>query len=362
MAKRKADILLLGLLVLAINIIAFLALLYFAPKITHKPPQQPPAQNQPPQPSQPQQNNTQTQPPETPKPKPPTIIATIETSGGGRVLANGTYTYTWSSSSPFTLLLKAVPDTCHGFDHWEVNGTEHSGTDLALAITGNTTIRAVFYKPLYTVTINTNATGAAAQINGENHTLPTSLRVPACCTLEVKPLETQNLRPLNDTLSITVKADTTLKLLFQRYAQPIYGIKIYINGKPQEVEVRQSPFVTRKGTIETTSDGLIHINGSMFIYIYVPWNYTHVTVQADIKPLSDYKGFEVGRYCDWGAEPFAYYKSFYDVTRVEFLGCMPVGVSHYGYVSGKRYDFEKPGAIYIVAINVEAWVKIEAYP
>jgi hypothetical protein len=344
------------LVTLVIIVIVSLALLYFLLQ------SKAPSPTQPAQPivnaSRPQQaqNATQAQP----QPRQPTIIATIETSGGGSVLANGTYIYTWSSSSSFTLLLKAVPDTCHGFDHWEVNGTEHSGTDLALAITGNTTIRAVFYKPLYTVTINTNATGAAAQINGENHTLPTSLRVPACLTLEVKPLETPLYKPLNNTLKITVSSDTNIMLYYRQ--KSTNSIQILINGKPQEVEVRQSPFIERNGTIETTSDGLIHINGSMYIFIYVPWNYTHVTVQADIKPLSDFNGFEVARYCDWGTVPFAYYKSFYDVSRVEFLGCMPVGVSHYGYISGKRYDFEKPGAISIDAINVEAWVKIEAYP
>jgi len=307
--------------------------------------------------TQPQQAQNASQP----KTKPPTIIATIEASQGGRVLANGTETVAWNSSRPFTLLLKAAPDTCYAFDHWEVNNTQYNDPTLALAITGNTTIRAVFYKPLYTVKIKANATGIAAQINGENHTLPASISVPACSTLEVKPLETPLYKPLNNTLTITVSSDTNIMLYYRR--KSINSVQILINDKPQSVEVYEPWFAKNinNGTI-SMENGLIHIKGTMYIYIYIPWNFTHVIVQADIKPLSDSNGFNVGRYCDWGADPSAYYKSFYDVTRVEFLGCMPVGVSHYGYFSGKRYDFEKPGAIFIDATNVDAWVKIEAYP
>jgi hypothetical protein len=342
------------LVTLAIVAIVVSAFLYFL--------LQPKTHTQPTQPAQPVVNTTQPQSPQnvTQQPKQPTIIATIETSGGGRVLANGTETATWSSTAPFTLNLKAVPDTCYVFDHWEVNGEERSGSDLALAVTGNTTISAVFYKPLYTVTINTNATGVAAQINGENRTLPISITLPACFTLEVKPLETPLYKPLNNTLKITVSSDTNIMLYYRQ--KSINSIQILINGKPQEVEVKLDPFVKSNGTIETTSDDLIHIKGSVYIYIYVPWNFTRVIVQADIKPLRVPGGLNVGRYCEWGVDPFAYYKSFYDVTRVEFQGCMPVGVSHFGYIGGKRYEYEKPGAIFIDAIDVEAWVKIEAYP
>jgi hypothetical protein len=330
-----------------------LALLYFLlqPKAPSRPTIQPAVNT-----TQPQQAQNASQP----KIKLSTIIATIEASQGGRVLANGTETAAWNSSRPFVLVLEAVPERCMALDYWLVNGTILGERRLNLTIAGNTTIKAFFAKPRYTFTIKTNATGAAAQINSENYTLPASISVSACSTLEVKPLESPLYKPLNNTLSVTVGNDTSITLYYWQKSK--YPVQILINGKPQYVEVREDPFVKSNGTIETTSDGLIHIKGTMFILIYIPWNFTRVIVQADIIRLGNFSGLNVGRYCDWGTDPFAYYKSFYDVTRVEFLGCEPFGVSHFGYVGGKRYDYEKPGAIYIDAINVDAWVKIEAYP
>jgi hypothetical protein len=330
-----------------------LALLYFLlqPKAPSWPTIQPAVNT-----TQSQQKQNATQPKTTLS----TIIATIEASQGGRVLANGTETAAWNSSRPFVLVLEAVPERCMALDYWLVNDTILGERRLNLTIAGNTTIKAFFAKPRYTFTIKTNATGAAAQINSENYTLPASISVPACSTLEVKPLETPLYKPLNNTLTIMVSSDTNIMLYYRQ--KSINSIQILINGKPQEVEVKLAPFVKSNGTIETTSDGLIHIKGTVFIYIYVPWNFTRVIVQADIKPLRDPGGFNVGRYCEWGVDPFAYYNSFYDETRVEFQGCKPVGGLHVGYVGGKRYEYEKPGAIFIDAINVEAWVKIEAYP
>ncbi|MCC5997763.1 MAG: hypothetical protein LM573_01665 [Thermofilum sp.] len=341
------------LVTLVIATIVALALLYFLlqPKAPSWPTIQPAVNTTQ---SQQKQNATQ------PKTKPLTIIATIEASQGGRVLANGTETAAWNSSRPFILVLEAVPERCMALDYWLVNDTILGERRLNLTIAGNTTIKAFFAKPRYTLIIKANATGAVVQINSDNYTLPASISVPACSTLEVKPLETPLYKPLNNTLKITVNSDTNIMLYYRQ--KSINSIQILINDKPQEVEVKLAPFIKSNGTIETTSDGLIHIKGSVFIYIYVPWNFTRVIVQADIKPLRDPNGFMVGRICDWNSDKISYYKSFYDVTSVEFQGRMPVGVSHFGYFSGKRYEFEKPGAIYIFASDVEAWVKIEAYP
>ncbi|MFZ8855161.1 MAG: hypothetical protein ACO2OQ_03240, partial [Thermofilaceae archaeon] len=57
---------------------------------------------QPKAPSQPAQNAVQ------PQPKPPTIMARVEATQGGRVLANGTATTAWSSTKPFTLTFEAL--------------------------------------------------------------------------------------------------------------------------------------------------------------------------------------------------------------------------------------------------------------
>jgi len=339
------------LVTLVIATIVALALLYFLlqPKAPSRPTIQPAVNT-----IQPQQAQNASQP----KTKPPTIIATIEASQGGRVLANGTETAAWNSSRPFTLLLKAAPDTCYAFDHWEVNGTEHGGPDLALAITGNTTITAVFYKPLYTVKINANLTGIATQINGENHTLPASISVPACSTVEVKPLETPLYKPLNNTLKITVSSDTNIMLYYRR--KSINSVLILINGKPQEVEVRQSPFIKNNGTIETTSDGWIHLQGKViFIYVYIPWNLTNVTIEGNL--ISG--NITIWRYCDWGAKPFAYGDGITKSSKtLKFIGCQPDRPPTFIVSGGFRYDYQLPGALVIDLEDGEVWLKIEAYP
>jgi len=68
------------------------------------------------------------------QPKPPLIVATVEASQGGRVLANGTDTATWNSTKPFTLKLAAIPDKGYVLDHWLVNGSD-AGGQLRLNIT-----------------------------------------------------------------------------------------------------------------------------------------------------------------------------------------------------------------------------------
>ena len=363
MAGRR--VLLVVALVLAAVLLAFLHGPTPTPPALAPTPVTPPAQQPVEAPvgvnvTQPQVNVTQ------PAQRARLIVAVVEAGGGGRVLVNGTEASTWNSTRPFTLLLKAVPDTCYAFDHWEVNGTEHSGPDLALAIAGNTTVRAVFYKPLYTVTINTNATGAAAQINGENYTLPTSLRVPACSTVEVKPLETPLYKPLNTTLAVTVKSDTSITL---SYAYKVRSFKVpaLIGGKLQQVEVVEAPFTPSRATVEVEEDGWIHVKGRFAsLLIYIPWNYTHVAVHIrEVKPppgmpLTD--PMSVYRYCEWGADPFAYGHGapiHWCPFTINFTGCIPDPGGE--TISGKRYDFEQPGALRI-DITGEAWIKIEAYP
>ena len=180
MARRKADMLLLGLLALAMSIIAILALLYYASKTAQPPPQQP----QPP----PQQ------------PKPPTITATIEATQGGRVLANGTETATWSSTKPFTLVLEALPEKCYAFDHWLVNGTRHPGESLTLTIAGNTTIKAVFQRLRYKLSAASNASWGLLAVNGSIVKLPFEAELPCGAAVRLALLpgssETHSFTPV----------------------------------------------------------------------------------------------------------------------------------------------------------------------
>jgi hypothetical protein len=173
MTRRKAWIPPLGLLLLAMSIIAILALLYYAFQTAQKPPQQP-------------------QPPEVPQPKPPTITATIEATQGGRVLANGTETATWTSTEPFTLTLEALPEKCHALDHWLVNSTRHPGESLTLTIAGNTTIKAVFQRLRYRLTVVSNASWGLLAVNGSIVNLPFEAELPCGAAVRLALLPGSN--------------------------------------------------------------------------------------------------------------------------------------------------------------------------
>jgi hypothetical protein len=357
MTRRKAWIPHLGLLLLAMSIIAILALLYYASKTAQPPPQQPPAQIQPPQPAQPPQNITQPQPPETPKPKPPTITATIEASQGGRVLANGTATTAWSSTSPFTLVLEAVPDKCMALDHWLINGTiKQTGTRLSLTIAGNTTVRAVFARAKsYWVLVDTNSSWTSASINGTAYALPHELQVPACSVLVIVPRETEKTYPLNKTLTILVTGNMTVKLYYHVKLPPWARFPVVVGGRVVQLEAKWDPEIPCHGVFEVSQDGWVHMDGFFLLFVQVPWNYTRVVVRAR-GVHGDLCAF---RYCEWGEQPIAYGHCFAYRSEVTFIGCRTTDEG--SYIEGKRYPDEPPGAIRIGLIG-EAWVRIEAYP
>jgi len=356
-------------LLVAVALVAILAsaLLYFLlqlktpsqqvtqPAVNATKPQQ--AQNAT-QPQPPAQNATQSQ---LPQPKPPLIIAAIETSGGGRILANGTDTATWNSTRPFVLVLEAVPDMCMALDHWLINGTiKQTGTRLNLTIAGNTTVRAVFARPLYTVLVAANASYASASINGTAYALPQELQVPACSVLVIEPRETEKAAPLNTTVAILVTGNTTLKLHYRVKLPPWAKLPVVVAGTVIYFDVKEDPDVPAAGTAEVTPDGWIHLNGFFAIIIYVPWNYTRVTitargVRAEI--------LDVYRYCEKGSVPKMWGVQLKDEPgyTATFQGCQPVGARTAGWAHGPWLDWNKPGALNIVLWG-EAWIRIEAYP
>jgi hypothetical protein len=324
----------------------------FLQQAGHKPqqPQPTPAQ-------QPPANATQ---PQRPASKPPVIIARIEASQGGRVLANSTGVATWNSTRPFALVLEAVPDRCMALDHWLVNGTDAGPQPrLSLTIAGNTTVKAAFTRPLYTVTIIANYTRASVAVNGTTYSLPQSLVVPACVVLKIEPLETVSIEPINTTTTLTVLGDTAVILLYKLKTR--YDVWAYINGALQPVEVYEPWFAKKinNGTM-SIEDGWIHINGNFSLLLYIPWNYTHVVIEGKYVTGS----VTIYRICEWGTDPHAYGTSINFLRhRIEFSGCQVVGMKPYecDRIGGRRYDFEKPGAL-ILDIHGEVWLKIEAYP
>jgi len=256
MAKRKADLLLLGILVLVVDIIGFLALLHYAPKILQQNSQQQPQPTQPPQ--------SAPQPPTTSKPN-PKIVATIQSGEGGSVLANGSTTSVWSSTSPFSLRLEAVPKECYALDYWEVNGSRVGGGSLTLTIAGNTTIRAVFKRPLYTLSLDSNAEGAQIEVNGTIVKVPFKKGFPCGATVKIVMLpssgETASYTPygffvndesvLGSELDLQIHGNVTVQAIYKTETYILHletnapGVKVLVDGQevtlPAEIQ-RPRPF------------------------------------------------------------------------------------------------------------------------
>jgi hypothetical protein len=146
------------------------------------------------------------------------ITARIEASQGGRVLANGREATTWTSTEPFTLTLEALPEKCHAFDHWLVNGTRHPGESLTLTIAGNTTIKAVFQRLHYKLSAASNASWNLLAVNGSTASLPYEAELPCGSMVRLALLpglnETHSLAPVGLLLNGST-AGTELELLVQ---------------------------------------------------------------------------------------------------------------------------------------------------
>jgi hypothetical protein len=280
----------------------------------------------------------------------------VEAGEGGRVLVNGTEAGVVSSTRPFSLVLEAVPGRCVALDYWLVNGSARlPGNPLTLRVAGNTTVRAVFARPLYTVLVAANASYASASINGTAYALPQELQVPACSVLVIEPRETEKAAPLNTTLTILVTGNTTLKLHYRVKLPPWVRFPVVVGGRVVQLEAKWNPEIPCYGVFEVSQDGWVHMDGFFLLFVQVPWNYTRVVVRA--RGVSGH--LWVFRYCEWGAQPKCYGHSFYYRSEVTFIGCRTPDKG--SYIEGKRYPWEPPGAIRIELIG-EAWVRIEAYP
>ena len=154
-----------------------------------------------------------------PTEKPAQILASIEVEGRGSVLTNGTSTLYWSSTKPFKLELEARPEACWVFKGWLVNGSLYSAQPNAtLLVKVNTTVKAVFEQPVFSVSIVANASGAFARVNGTLYPLPVNASAPACSLLEVEPVAPKGWVALNESLRFTVNGSTVLYFAFEKVA------------------------------------------------------------------------------------------------------------------------------------------------
>ncbi|MEM4444795.1 MAG: hypothetical protein QXJ21_05490 [Thermofilum sp.] len=148
---------------------------------------------------------------------PARYLLELEVEGPGALLVNGSAQSLVSSARPFTALVEAAPGRCSRLVELLVNGTPVNASRVELAIGGNTTVKAVFEKPVYTVAIEGDVEGAAARVNGTEHSLPATLAVKACEVLSVTPVAPPRYYSPNGSLLVNVTGDLKLRLHFKRW-------------------------------------------------------------------------------------------------------------------------------------------------
>jgi hypothetical protein len=212
------------------------------------------------------------------QPKPSLFTARIEAGQGGRVIVNGTETATWSSTKPFTLTLEARPGECHVFDHWLVNGTRLEGEMLSLTIKGNTTIKAVFRRLSYRLSVLSNASWGLLALNGSSVQLPfeTEVSCGSKVTLKLFPWsdESISLTPLGFFVNYTVinTTETEIRVQGNLHIVAVYkfethilyletnapGVKVLVDGQevtlPAKIQ-RAKPF-----TVVIQAPPLVKVN------------------------------------------------------------------------------------------------------
>jgi hypothetical protein len=210
----------------------------------------------------------------------PLVAASIEVEGRGSVSANGTLLRSWNSTKPFALRLEAMPEKCWAFKGWLVNGSLYSAQPNAtLLVKGNTTVKAVFERPVYAVSLvpvfhpASLGANASARINGTLHPLPVNACAPACSLLEVEPVAPRSWVALNGTLRFTVNGSAVVRFAFEKVAAVLALRGLLV---PVEVSgtVNGTPLSLVVGGVERSDAELLAAFGS----------------QVSIYPRSDPKG------------------------------------------------------------------------
>jgi len=211
-----------------------------------------------------------------------TYLLRLEVEGSGRLLVNGSSQSIVNLTRPFTALVEAVPDACYVLRQLLVNGTPVSGSRVELAIGGNTTVRAVFERPLHTLSIVANVANASALVNGVLHTLPVELSLQRCSVVNVTPVAPRSYRPLNGSLLVNVSGDAELLLLFKRVVTlEFVGVQVPVEvlhkGGGERVEDRGSVEVewgeeVHVKLVDADKRGCVPFNGTHDVCHVGWWN------------------------------------------------------------------------------------------
>ncbi|MEM0009541.1 MAG: hypothetical protein QXU36_04820 [Thermofilum sp.] len=234
------------------------------------------------------------------------IVARIEASQGGRVLANGTETAAWNSTRPFTLVLEAKPGECHVFDHWLVNGTRLEGEMLSLTIAGNTTVSAVYRRLSYKLSVLSNASWGLLAFNVSTVQLPFEAEVPCGATVRLALLpgsnETHSFTPIgflfNGTpagteTEIHVQGNMSIEAVYKVETHVLLietnapGVKVLVDG--QEVTLPARIQRARPFTVTIQAPPFIKVNDTF------AWGSSEFQAQDYIRGVLSWITFATGQ-------------------------------------------------------------------
>ncbi|MEM0039389.1 MAG: hypothetical protein QXY20_02170 [Thermofilum sp.] len=305
------------------------------------------------------------------QPKPSLFTARIEAGQGGRVIVNGTETAAWSSTGPFTLKLEAKPGECHVFDHWLVNGTRLEGEMLSLTIKGNTTIKAVYKRFSYRLSVVSNASWGLLAVNGSVAKLPFEAEVPCGTTVRLALLpgsnETHSFTPSGFIINDSPMPGTETKLRVQGNLSVVAvykvethvllietnapGVKVLVDG--QEVTLPAKIQRARPFTVTIQAPPLVKVNDTFAwgspefqAQDYIRGVLTWVTFATDHTPIHVEEAEKTIR---------VYYHPYYSLGKDTYVTPL------YGkaYVEGNTIVAE-PDKYYVYTVNIilpPNWIK-----
>ena len=216
-------------------------------------------------------------------PQPQPLIAYVypRIKGGGDILINSTINPQYFGyEAPWTAVLEAKPREKWVFAYWIINHSKVMDNPLAITIKGNTTATAVFAKALCKLVFSSNVPSTAL-INGSKVKLPFEKEYPCNSTVLVEQLPLEGYKPLNGSMTLKVRGDLTLALLYEKLCKVVVepkNVTVYVNGTP--VSETYSAYVDC-GSLLTLEGNCTYLN-EMYDLCVVGWHMSYAWPNATL--------------------------------------------------------------------------------
>ncbi|ABL78696.1 hypothetical protein [Thermofilum pendens] len=157
---------------------------------------------------------------------------TLRVRGPGALVINGTSygNATLTLKVPAVLVINASPQLGWRLKALLVNGSP--ALPGVTKINDDTTIEAVFRSIICRLLVVANASWARVKVYGVESGVPREATLPCGSEVEVEPLASEDLEPLNSSMKIKLEDDVTVTLLYK-----LKGVKLYVEN-PAAIPVK----------------------------------------------------------------------------------------------------------------------------